>query len=198
MPVSTSITQCIPTIHNLYLSAELGIDKLTTLPLPSIIESIKCAIESTNDTIGSDIKSYLVPSNLNLHNITNLIGDMSLVSSSIQHILNTLEMTNAKVGDLSNIVSTALPTLESMLGVSLSNNLSINNIINAIDHVFGISGSVITKQYSTTLTHHNLILGDRTNETAAVQSRLVSLEANSTNVLGVISSILSSNLNVAT
>ena len=86
MPVSTSITQCIPTINNVYLSAELGIDKLTTLPLPSIIESIKCAIESTNETIGSDIKSDLVPSNLNLHTIANLIGDMSLVSSSIQHI----------------------------------------------------------------------------------------------------------------
>lgn len=122
MTVSTSITQCIPTMNNSYLSAEVGIDELTTFPLPSIFDSTIFAIKSTNGTIGSDIKSYLGPNNFNLNNIATLIGDMSLVSSSVQLILNTLEMTNAKVGDLSNIVSAALPTLESMLDVSLSNN----------------------------------------------------------------------------
>ena len=198
MPVSTSITQYIPTINNSYLFTELGIDKLTTFPLPSVIESIRYAIKSTNDLFGSNINSYLGPSNINLNNIANLIGDMSSVSSSIQNRLNTLETTNTKIGNLPNALSTTLPTLDLMLGTSSSNNLSINNRLNAIENVFGVSGGVITTQYSTTLTNLNLILGNMTNETTSVQSRLVSLETNSTNVLGLISTILPSGPNLDT
>jgi hypothetical protein len=192
MPVSVSITQHIPTINDSYLHTQLGINELTTYPLPNEIESIRMSIKETNDVFGSNVLSFVGPSGLGLNNISNLLGDMSNVTNSVQSRLSTIETINTSIGALSSVLSTGIPTLAGMLGTSSTNSISINSRLNSIESVFGVSDGIITKQYSTTLTNLNLILGNMTNQTESVQDRLVLLENNSDNVFGMIDSILPS------
>lgn len=193
MPVSANIARHIPTLNGSYLQTQLGINELTTYPLPSEIESIRISIKAINDIFGLNVSSYIGPSALSLNNISNLLGNMSNVTSSVQSRLTTIETINTSIGTLANALSTGIPTLAGMLGTSSTNNISINSRLDSIERVFGVSSGIITKQYSTTLTNLNLILGNMTNETTSVHGRLVSLETNSIK-LGNISTILPSDL----
>lgn len=174
MPVSSNITQYIPTVNYNYMSSyNIEVNKSNTYPLPSTIENIYESINNTHNIIGVEMNTEYTNDSI----ITRLIN---------------LETTNTLIGTITDsLTSSSLTSLNLLLGVYDNKTYDISTRLNNLENYIGINNEELNKSsvFSTSLTSLDLLLGDMTDQTQSIHTRINSMEVKLGNLDDPISNI---------